>query len=362
MTCYNPIPACYSKKIYEKTGKKEIHLVSHENYKGDEHWIINEKYFPHATHEYIYLPCRKCAGCRSDNAKMWMIRAYNEMKLHKNNCFITLTYADESPIVHNDPLCLVNLRYSHFQKFIKRLRKRFDYPKLKYLMCGEYGLKNQRAHFHAILFNFDFDDKKLIYMHKGYPHYSSQSLNELWSVYDRKNDLYVPIGFTDLADCDIDCCSYVSQYVLKKLDVGNQDVTIYGDELIDRCPPFIRSSRNPAIGLDWFKKFGENAVENGFIYVPSNKDKTNFTKIKTPRYYYSKFEEKNPEKYTLLKNIKDEEMKQYYKDNPVNYDKLRLWAESHLHRIKQSIKNKLTPFIGSCIIYYVNSLVDVSVC
>lgn len=344
MVCYNPIPACYNKRQFEKTGKKEIHLVLHEKEKGDVKWLYNEKYFPHANYEYIYLPCRKCAGCRSDNSKMWMVRAVNELKLHKDNCFITLTYADDSPIVKDDPLCLASLRYRHFQNFMKRLRKRFNSPKLKYLMCGEYGPKNGRAHFHCILFNFDFPDKKLHHLDKNFRHYYSQSLQELWSTYDKKEKIFIPHGFVDLANCDIDCCAYVSQYVLKKLDIDeppvfvdsyvDDDNVVHNIPLADRCPPMIRSSRNPSIGLEWYKKFGSSAVENGFIRIGERK-------LKTPDYYFKKFEVDNPEKFEIIKAKRDEKMKQYYKDNPVDYSKLATWCESHLYRIKKAIKDKL---------------------
>lgn len=354
MTCYNPIPACYSKSKYAKTGKKELHLVLHEFEKGDTKWLYNEKYFPHVLYEYIYIPCRKCVGCRSDNAKMWAQRAINEMQMHKDNCFITLTYSNDNPLVLDDPLCLVSLRYKHFQNFIKRLRKRFNMPKLQYLVSGEYGPKDGRAHWHAILFGFDFPDKELVYISKGYNHYSSKSLNELWSVYNRELSIYHPIGYTDLANCDADCCNYVAQYVLKKLDI-EQDMPVFSDVFIDddgnyidvplaeRVPPFIRSSRNPAIGLNWFNKYGENAVEKGFIYRP-NKDHTSVSKIKTPQYYYDKFEQINPDKASIIKKCKEDKARDIFKNRKVDYQLLSTWQASHLKRISDAIKKKLTIF------------------
>lgn len=353
MTCYNPIPACYSKSLYAKTGKKTLHLVLHEEEKGDTKWLYNEKYFPHALYEYIYIPCKKCAGCRSDNAKMWAQRAINEMQLHKENCFITLTYDNNSDLVQDDPMCLASLRYKHFQNFIKRLRKRFNNPKLQYLCCGEYGPQDGRSHWHAILFGFDFKDKELVYVSKGYNHYSSVDLQECWSTFNKVTKQYTPIGFVDLANCDVDCCNYVAQYVLKKLETDEKLPTFhyydeFGEfqelELAERCPPMVRSSRNPSIGLNWFNKYGVNAVEKGFIYRPT-KDHKGVQKIRTPEYYYQKFEERFPEQYEKIKKCKEEKMRQYYKDNPVNYSKLATWSESHLHRIKKAIKDKLTQFV-----------------
>ena len=140
MVCYNPISACYSKYEYKKTGKKNIHIVLNEKYDENKHviknaaWAVNERNYPHTLYEYIHVPCKKCAGCRSDNAKMWTIRCINEMQMHEKNCFITLTYNDENPLVYDDPLCLISLRYKHWQNFMKRLRKRFPDEKIGYIV------------------------------------------------------------------------------------------------------------------------------------------------------------------------------------------------------------------------------------
>ena len=351
MTCYNPIPACYSKAGFAKTGRKDIHLVLHED--THEKYLLNERNYPHALYEYIFVPCKKCVGCRSDNAKMWTLRAVHEMKLHKYNCFITLTYDNNSDLVAEDPLCIASLRYKHFQNFMKRLRKRFPKDKICYLVCGEYGLKDGRAHWHAILFGFDFPDKELVYVKNNYQHFYSQILQDCWSTYKKETDTYEPIGFIDLCNCDLDCCKYVAGYVLKKLPVDQKGATVghYLDdsgvvqdiELVGVAPPIIRSSRNPAIGLKWFEQYGKNAVENGFCYQ-LDKDGFGVQKIKTPSYYNDKFEKLYPEKYAIIKKCKEEKMKDYYKSHPVDKEKLQTWQESHLYRIKSKLKDCIKKF------------------
>lgn len=350
MTCYNPIYACYSKSNYAKTGKKDIHLVLRESYddKGkvvkDSKWLLNESNFPHSLYEYINLPCRKCVGCRSDNAKMWSIRAFHELTCHKDNCFITLTYNNESKYVQDDPLCLHSLRYKHFQNFMKRLRKEFPSVKIGYIVSGEYGVKDGRAHWHAILFGFNFPDREEIYRHKGFPHYKSLILERLWSIYDRDTDTYFPIGYVDLCDVDYECCSYVSQYVMKKLDNLKSNPIVGYDEdgepikLEDKAPPIIRSSKNPAIGLNWYNKFGENAVEKGFCVNPKHQR----GRVSTPAYYYSKFEQFHPERFKVLKDERTEKMKKYYKKFPLNLNLLKSWEESHLYKLISCTKKMLT--------------------
>ena len=52
----------------------------------------------------------------------------------------------------------MSLRKKDFQDYMKRLRKavskRFpDAPPIRYYVAGEYGTKNKRPHYHAIVFN-----------------------------------------------------------------------------------------------------------------------------------------------------------------------------------------------------------------
>lgn len=358
MTCYNPIRACYNKKTYEQTGRKDIHLVLYETFDPvtkkvikDEKWILNEKSFPHSAFEYINLPCKKCVGCRSDNAKMWMIRSCNEMKMHDKSCFITLTYSDDSELVQRDPLCLCSLRYKHFQNFMKRLRKNFPGREISYIVAGEYGPSNGRSHWHAILYGINFDeDRELVYTSKGYKHYFSQILQDCWSTWDSDLSIHVPIGFTDLADADADCCAYVSQYVLKKLPIGIKEPVVgkYVDEfgelkdipLVEVAPPIIRTSRNPAIGKRWYDKYGKNAVEKGFIFAERGENQ--YYKVKTPEYYYKRFEQIDPDKYQVIKKRKEEFAHKLDVENPIDRVELQRKSESHLYRIKQKIKQVLT--------------------
>ena len=73
--------------------------------------------------------------------------------MHAQSAFITLTYADE--YLPSDG----KLKYLDFQLFMKRLRK-YCGKEISFFMCGEYGEKTARPHYHACIFGYDFDDKK----------------------------------------------------------------------------------------------------------------------------------------------------------------------------------------------------------
>lgn len=342
VTCYHPVLVCYSKSYFARTGKKDIHILLQSD--TNEAKIINSQNYPRTLYEYIYVPCGKCVGCRSDNAKQWSIRAIKEFHMHSDNCFITLTYDDNSTVVHDDPLCLCSLRYKHFQDFMKRLRK-VTGAKIRYLVCGEYGTNNGRSHFHAILFGFNFSDRILHHIDdKGIRHYTSEILNKCWS----KDGIM--IGFTDLSDVTEGACNYVAGYVLKKLDVFQDDPIItyvdqYGEvqsiPFVDRCPPMVRSSRRPGLAGDWFKKYGDRFVEGSpLVYLST--DHTRVHKMPVPRYFKNLYESKNPEKYKIIKKSNEVKMKEYYKRNPLDLDNLSVKEESHLYRIYSKIKDVLT--------------------
>ncbi len=346
MTCYEPKYAVYNKMQAKKTGKKQIIFLPHPKTERDKE--IRKKLYPELNYKHIYIPCGKCIGCKSDNAKMWSIRAYKELTLHELNCFITLTYDDNSPLCREDPLCIWNLRYKHFQLFMKRLRKKFKGLKFSFLMSGEYGSENGRAHFHCILFGLDFPDKKLQYISKGFNHYSSYILQKLWSTTDDNKNFY-PIGFVDLTEVDYDCCSYVSQYVLKKaVDYEDVSTISFSDDTKipvktflqvneeERVPPFIRMSTKPAIGLEWFKQ-NQKVVLNEQIYYKKNEDTV--LKAKVPRYYEKKFEEFHPEIYEEFTKKRDKKRNKFFKQHPINLDTLKSNREAHIYRVVHKMKD-----------------------
>lgn len=133
------------------------------------------------------------------------MRCMHEASQYDRNCFITLTYNSEN-LPNGSTLVL-----SHFQNFMKYLRKEYG-PKIRFFHCGEYGEKLQRPHYHALLFNFDFQDKLLkhtgpprgrfsTFKDKSFKTYTSASLDNLW----RK-------GLADIGSLTFESAAYVARY------------------------------------------------------------------------------------------------------------------------------------------------------
>lgn len=177
--------------------------------------------------------CRKCTGCRLERSRQWAMRCVHEMKSHRNNCFITLTYrpADLPPggsLVKRD-----------VQLFVKKLRKKYG-AGLRYYYCGEYGEQMRRPHYHMILFGKDFDDRHSPRKgESGEVVYQSHSLSKLWDK-----------GFSYVGEATFESAAYVARYIMKK-QFGKSSVSHYKG----LTPEFTDMSRRPGIGKAWWDRY-----------------------------------------------------------------------------------------------------------
>lgn len=103
------------------------------------------------------VPCGHCYQCLQQRRNMWTFRNLVEFYFSKSAYFLTLTYSDIG--IQRLPLCpdtFIRLAdKSHYQKFLKRIRKEYGPVKLRYFGCHEYGKKYFRPHYHIILYFSD---------------------------------------------------------------------------------------------------------------------------------------------------------------------------------------------------------------
>lgn len=235
----------------------------------------------------VMLPCGHCMPCRIMRTRDWTIRCLMELKSFNDNaCFITLTYDDEHLPVSG------SLVKSDFQKFIKRLRKDLVKTKIKYFACGEYGDKNARPHYHAIIFGLSPTSE------------TRQLLVDNWRFCDKTRFS----GFDNgLAFVSANSIRYVTGYIQKKLN-GELADKVYGDKV----PPFQLCSQG--LGKDYFLSHESELLEQGYLIYRN-------AKVNFPRYFYKKFELSNSTKreYGLLsmvdelksKGVTDDEIKEF---------------------------------------------------
>lgn len=200
------------------------------------------------------------------------MRCVHEAQMHKKNCFVTLTYNDE----HLPEDYSVSVR--HCQLFMKKIRKKYG-SKIRFYLGAEYGEQTLRPHYHIILFNHDFPDKKHIRTNEhGDRIYTSKSLEELWGKGER----------CELGDVTYQSAGYCAQYTMKKLS-GDLAATHYlrhhpvSGLLCSVKPEFSLMSRRPGIGDLWFKKFKDDCFPSDFLVV-------NGKQHRVPTYYLRKLE------------------------------------------------------------------------
>lgn len=224
----------------------------------------------------LYLPCGQCVGCRLERSRQWAMRCMHEASLYKRNCFITLTYRDDCLPANG------SLNYRDFQLFMKRLRKSFPNSRIRFYMCGEYGEDFNRPHFHACLFNFDFEDKVPVRLLSGSGSklFKSKTLERLW-----------PFGYGSIGAVTFESAAYVARYVMKKVN-GDRAKDHYkvvdSDGVITwRTPEFNKMSLRPGIGAQWMERFVSDVYPDGNVVVRGHESKS-------PRYYDKRYSKLDP--------------------------------------------------------------------
>lgn len=235
----------------------------------------------------INLPCGRCEACRNARATEWSARCVLEASLHSDNCFLTLTYADDKlPVDGGAGHTLWPIHLVNFWKRLRRSLPPLDRDEfggfvggLKYLACGEYGDKSGRPHYHACVFNYRPDD---LVFYKNTPAgvlYTSPKLAKIWGL-----------GFVTVGDVTASSSSYVARYVMKK---------VYGPAALSayalKVAPYLRASHGIAEGVPLTEFASDDRVGTG----PGSL-------VPTPRYLLRKLaESKDPDKRKLFSEIKE---------------------------------------------------------
>ena len=259
----------------------------------------------------MQVACGQCIGCRLDKSRDWAVRSIHEAQTQEENgnenCFITLTY-DDQHLPRNGSLSKPlrdaagkQVKSSHFQLFMKALRREPNVKDVKFFHCGEYGDKTHRPHYHALLFGHSFPDKK---------YHCNRGINTAY-ISDQLNDLW-PYGLTEIGNLTFASAAYTARYIMKKQygeqanDHYNQIVEFEPDtgEIIqmEHIEPEYTTMSN-GIGEDWYNKYSQDLWANDQVVIDPRDGTKPFT-CRVPRYYREKLKESNPEKYRELRAIR----------------------------------------------------------
>lgn len=257
---------------------------------------------------FISVPCGRCEGCLLERRRNWQVRIMHEAQMHKENCFLTLTYRDDELSYGRTQATLVK---SDLQRFWKRLRKECECG-IRYFACGEYGERRTRPHYHAVVFGFDFQDKVLLSTAGDNNLFSSATLDRIWTH-----------GHCSVGALTPGSAAYVAGYVMDK-KLGQKE--FYANLGIE--PEYVVMSRKPGIGRRWFDKYASD------IYPADRCLTEGGHQSKPPRYYDELRKETHPEQMIALKAARMEKM-----ENIPFEELLAKRALSRIRFYKNHVKN-----------------------
>lgn len=191
-----------------------------------------------ATRNKRLVACGQCMPCRISRATEWAVRCLHERSGWLRSCFVTLTYNEED--VPRD----FSLDKEEFTKFWKRLRKAAKRP-LRYYACGEYGERNGRPHYHALIFGVAPYERELVEKAWGHGHCCGIHRSNFQCT---------------LGSITMQSARYVADYVGKAV-TGDRGREAYGG----RTPPFAVMSLG--IGRGFADKHRDQLLRQGVVTV-----------------------------------------------------------------------------------------------
>ena len=232
----------------------------------------------------VSVACGQCTGCRLEYSRQWAVRIMHEAQMHEENCFVTLTYADE----HLPPGGSLDRRA--FPLFMKRLRKANSGRRIRYYQCGEYGELGGRPHYHGCLFGIDFRDDRVHWRTsgRGDKTFRSGSLEAAW-----------PYGQSEIGELTFESAAYVARYVVKKVRGAKRGeaykrIDSVTGELFELEPEHATMSRRPGIGREWMERYGQETYRHDSVVMRGRE-------MRPPSAYDRMYEEINPERVRELK-------------------------------------------------------------
>lgn len=198
------------------------------------------------------VACRKCWQCRANRINDYVGRCIAEQTTSTDTMAVTLTYSDD--LIRGFEEHAVTLVYADFQQFIKRLRN--DGYNVRYIVAGEYGSDNGRAHWHAVLFYNGKAPKRVPHWeiersllrsteNLGNPCFTKQ-VCELQNMYWH----YWPHGTVRFEKPEYEGFRYILKYALKNMKDTH-------------AVAHVAMSKKPPLGHDFFMQRAEKYVAQG---------------------------------------------------------------------------------------------------
>lgn len=256
----------------------------------------------------------------------------HEAQMHEENCVITLTY-DEQNLPPGGTLIKKD-----YTTFMKALRYSLKPKRVRFYHCGEYAELEEdigkpqlesalgRPHYHACIFNHQFDDLELYEEKSNGNVYTSEKLSEIWGK-----------GFVTTMDLTLKSAGYVARYITKKINGDKKDehyqkICEITGEIYPVQQEYSTMSNRPGIGKKWWEKYKGDVFPSDDIIVLSS---DSYHHVPTPKYYDVQYEREDPEGYEMVKERRQEFAAKQIKDNTLKRLEVREVCK------KEQVRNQL---------------------
>ncbi len=249
-----------------------------------------------------------------NHALSWSMRIMHQTQMEESSCFLTLTYDDAH--LPGDR----SLNVEHPQAFVKALRRKVR--PFKYFLCGEYGSRTLRPHYHLCIMGEDFHKDRMPYPTRSkHPLFTSKTVDDAW-----------PHGTHNLmGQLTQQSACYVASYVNKKYrgsDSDNHYKTLFIEDGIATVhqlkPEFATMSRRPGLGSTWFDRYHADVYPSDEIII-------NGIPHRPPAYYDSLLERRDPQLHHQIKRQRIRRGNQHLEETTAE----RLATREHVALAKQ---------------------------
>lgn len=252
----------------------------------------------------IPIPCGKCYSCRMDMQESAVNRMFCAWKSHDVSAFVTFTY-DDQHLPFKEGFREPTLSKDDVRKYLDNIRHKLKCVDFEYYLCGEYGDKFNRPHYHAIFFGLDYQ-------------YHEQFFIDSWSK-----------GSVKVLPVNSSAFRYVAKYMAKGISSEKKDKDYYDFGLI---PPFRKMSRG--LGVRVYLQHLEEIDRNGYFIFYGKK-------ISVNRYYFNKLIHYSPESiHNRERNISFYDHLNSYEAS-VNGLSVHDFNQKKIHSREESIKSRL---------------------
>lgn len=146
------------------------------------------------------VPCGHCLECLKKRQSSYVVRTIEAVRSYGSMWFVTLTYNDDkcpcTELGHN------TLRRKDLQNWKKHFKKFISSQNFAWLLCGEYGPKTHRPHYHGCIIGLSDSDVMI----------AEKSWSDYYGFTCFKK---VPTISCDGSDDVANVARYISKYIVK---------------------------------------------------------------------------------------------------------------------------------------------------